>query len=154
APNSPVWAPDGRSFLAGAMSPVGSRWEADDTRSGIQFAYPFHLWRIDLASGRIQMLRRHFPGGNDDILSYSGDQATVRTGSDRFVVLRKEGEAWNQVSATRLPLQGFGELRSLVAVNCYALAGYENTVTPPEIILYKVGSDRFQVVGRLDPQFD
>jgi len=154
APNSPVWAPDGRSFLAGAMSPVGSRWEADDTRSGIQFAYPFHLWRIDLASGRIQMLRRHFPGGNDDILSYSGDQATVRTGSDRFVVLRKEGEAWNQVSATRLPLQGFGELRSLVAVNGYALAGYENTVTPPEIILYKVGSDRFQVVGRLDPQFD
>lgn len=154
APGHPLWAPDGHSFLTGGMSPVGSTWEAADTKAGINFAYPFHLWRVDLVRHHIQLVLKDFPQGNQDLLAYSDRDATIRTSAYSLAELKAGGDGiWHKVSETRLPVAGSDDTSAFVTAHGYVLAGYEDTGTPPEIVLYKVGRDRIQVVERLDPQF-
>lgn len=153
-PGPPLWAPDGHSFLVGAMAPVGSAREAVDAKAGPELAYPFHLWRVDLVHDQIQLVEEHFPQGNQDLLYYSGQDATIRTAADTFAVLKAADDgSWRNVSETRLPLQGSDDISAFVTAHGYVLAGYEDTGTPPEILLYKVGSRQIQVIDRLDPQF-
>jgi dipeptidyl aminopeptidase/acylaminoacyl peptidase len=154
SPGPPLWARDSRSFLVGAMSPVGSEWEAADDQAGIDFVHSFHVWRVDFAHHDIQLVARNFSGMNKDLLSYDGEQATLRVAADTFAVYNSTGgSTWGKVSETHLPVQDTDEVGAFAAARGYVLAGYENTVTPPEITLYKVGSSQIQVVDQLDPQF-
>ena len=147
-----LWAPDGQSLLMSAMSPVGSSWEDQDRKAGIASHYPFHLWHVNLGNGLVQQV---LPGSVQELLSYDGHRVLLSTADRTIEILENiKGAAWGKISEFRIPVEDFHGDSGLAVSGDYLLAGYQNTTTPPEIILYKHGDHQVQVIDRLNPEFD
>jgi dipeptidyl aminopeptidase/acylaminoacyl peptidase len=155
-PNSiAVWSKDSRAFIIKAQSPVASEWEERDLLSKRLLANEGqHLFWVSLETGQVQRIVAA-DVDSERLLSWipNGD-ILIRIASDQVATFTHRDRTWEQTSATRIPLDDVSAYAEIAADARNVVVDYQSLRTPPELMLYKLGSKSAEVLDKLDPQFD
>jgi dipeptidyl aminopeptidase/acylaminoacyl peptidase len=153
--SAPLWSSDSASFVIAAMSPVDTSWEAADKDRVAKSIYPFHVWQVYPADGRIQQVLPNVESPARSLLAYRADKVVLRTASNMVTVFaRSKGGVWEKMSELHIPLEDLQNYGGLASDGEYVLTSYQTPQTPPEIISFRAGDTKVQVVARLNEEFD
>jgi dipeptidyl aminopeptidase/acylaminoacyl peptidase len=147
-----LWAPDSKSFLAVALAPAASTWEAADSTKGTLNDHMTHLFTIDVQTDKVtEVIER---AERPPIAWTDATHILMREADGRLTLLHNDRGHWTRVSSTRIPLEGLSPYSPVVADGQHVLVEYETAQTAPEIISIDLPTKEKKTVARFDPQID
>jgi dipeptidyl aminopeptidase/acylaminoacyl peptidase len=154
---TPVWSPDGKSYMMLAWSPVGSKWIEEDERDNLVLTDGgIHLFWIEPETERIEIAARVLADIHDQpVLSWvSNSSVMVRTGVTTISRFSHGASEWRDEGEIHLPLPEFPKFAELTSEGNQIFGDYQQITTPPELFSYEPGNPRVEVLEKLNPQFD
>lgn len=150
----PVWSPDGRYFIMGAPSPIGSKWRQDDIASNYAGPKDTNVFRVDVSSGRIEEISRHLAEWEEGPLSVQED-GTVSIRSSQGVVdrYRREGSEWRLSERIKVPSSSSG-IYPIVSDGKQVVGVYQTSTVPPDLFVYHPGWISIRILTKINAQLD
>jgi dipeptidyl aminopeptidase/acylaminoacyl peptidase len=150
----PLWAADGKSFVVVAHPPIGSELEQENLKNGrIAHSTGARVFWIEPGNAKVEDVasRLVYPFEGPLGWTENGDLLVRVTSLDTITRYSHNGTAWQQVSSFQIPVQ----MGNQVATDGnYVVGDFNNTLTPPQLFLYRPGDKQVQVFAKLNPQFD
>lgn len=146
------WAPDSKSFLAVALAPAKSTWEASDVAKGSLNDHITHMFTVNIRTDAVtEILAR---AEKPPIAWTDATHFLVREGDGSLTLLQNLDGTWTRERSTTIPLENFSPYSPLTADRHRIVVEYENAQTAPEIIAFDPSTNEKKIVARLDPQID
>ncbi|WP_263358366.1 prolyl oligopeptidase family serine peptidase [Acidicapsa ligni] len=146
------WAPDSKSFLAVALAPAQSTWEASDVTKGSLNDHITHMFSIDMRTNSVtEVLER----AEKPPIAWTGtDHILLRSADGRLTQLRNVNGQWIRERSMQIPIDDLSPYSALTSDGHRVVVEYENARTSPEIIVFDPSTNETKIVARLDPQMD
>ncbi len=147
------WSVDSKSFVVAASSPVGSTFEREDVEAHSSGQPPTHLFWVELSADRVEEIATKLAYHHEGALFWdkNGDLLVRSPTIETITRFSHKGEKWAEVSSFHIPIQVGTDLA--VSEN-YVVGEFSDTLTPPELFLYRPGQKDVQVFAKLNPEFD
>lgn len=151
----PVWSPDGQSFVAVALSPLNSEWEASDVRNHLMSYQAAHLFWVKPATGRVEQVASHVVNLSERPLAWiSNEDLVVHTSSDTVTRFGHTDAGWKVLSSFHIPLAHLPGGTVLSSNGTLIVGEYETPTMPPQLFLSQIGQNSTSMLTKLNPQFD
>lgn len=150
----PLWAADGKSFVAVAQPPIGSELEQENLKTGlIGHSRGAHLFMVELGTGKIEDVapKLAYPWEGPLYWDKDGDLLARATAMDTITRFSRKNGRWWEVSSFQVPVQ-VGD--QVATDGKYVVGEHDDTVTPPQLFTYQPGQKQVQVFAKLNPQFE
>jgi len=151
ATSLPLWSGDSRSFIVTGLPVVGSRGAQADLVGGFQ--NQSSLYSVDALRGAAELITSHLAASWEGALYRDDDGSVfVRVGaSDRIARFDRITGGWVERGSIEIPLKHLSQ----VATNGRVVLGsFSDTMTPPEIFVYRPDERTVTPFAVLNPQFD
>lgn len=154
--SAPLWSPDGKSFLVMAHPPAGSALEQRDERAHrLEHSHLTDLFWVDPQNERVvEAVDDSFPfNAFVSPLCWNGaNEILLLTAKNALTWFRFDGERWKEKSTIRLPISTV--TRQVVSNGEFTIGDFSDTVTPPQLFIYRSGDSAAHTFAQLNPQFD
>lgn len=152
AAGTPRWSPDGQAFYIVANAPVGSALEAREEESHPSPSKPWHVWRVELGSGRADIVHSDVRDPFHTILWVKAQSIGLLTASHRIATMVSTPSGWSIQSEYDIAAQysNFGDLAS---DGFQTVLDYQSSETPPELRFYRNGDKTAFTTLPLNPRF-
>jgi len=151
ATSLPLWSDNSKSFIASGLPGAGSAGATADLAGG--FTDQSSLYFVNASNGAAELITSHLAAPWEGALYRDGDGSVfVRVGaSDRAVRFDRIAGAWMERSSIKIPLKHLAQ----VATNGRVVLGsFSDTMTPPELFVYRPDEKAVTPFAVLNPQFD
>ena len=146
------WAPDSKSFVAVALAPARSSWEASDAAKGSLNDHITHLFAIDIRTNKVtEVLER---AERPPVAWIDPAHILMREQDGNLSELQDGGSRWVRLRSNQIPLEGLSPYSPLTSDGHRVVVEYENSETAPEIIAIDLSTMEKNTIARLDPQID
>jgi dipeptidyl aminopeptidase/acylaminoacyl peptidase len=153
ASGTPQWSPDGYAFYVIGVAPVASTWEVDEEATHPSPQKPYHLWRVEPVTGRIQSLISDLQVPSRALLSVSARTVVVMTGPERISILEAREQDWKIKAELHVGPGKASSYGDLASNGVDTIVDYQRSDIPPELRLHKSGMTEAWASVRLNPQF-
>jgi dipeptidyl aminopeptidase/acylaminoacyl peptidase len=152
--SAPLWSSNSNSFVVAASATIGSDLEQEDMREHrVGHSSGAHLFWVELGNGKVQQVALHlaYPWEGPLCWDKSGE-LLIRVAAMNTVTRfsYKDGE-WREGSSFQIPLRA---VREVATDGNYVIGDSNDTLTPPELFIYRLGEKKAEVFAKLNPQFD
>jgi dipeptidyl aminopeptidase/acylaminoacyl peptidase len=155
ASGAPQWSPDGAAFYVVGVAPVASKWEVEDETTHPSPQKPYHLWRIDLSSDRVESLMPDLRSPSRALLWVTARTVVVVSGPERITALEVGQGGWRVKSEFRIGRASETSTYGDIASNGIdTIVDYQRADVAPELRLYRSGATESWATVRLNPSFD
>jgi dipeptidyl aminopeptidase/acylaminoacyl peptidase len=147
----PLWNDDSKTFIAAGLPAAGTRAAA--TASATEIENGQSLYSVDVPTGDVKLITSHLAAPWEGALYRDGDGSVfVRVGaSDRVARFDCIAGAWVERGSIEIPLKHPAQ----VATNGRVVLGsFSDTVTPPQLFVYRPNDKSAKTFAVLNPQFD
>lgn len=146
------WAPDSNSFVAVALAPAASAWEAADASKGTLGERDTHMFSVDVKTNKVtEILER---AERPPIVWTDAAHILVRGTDGSLNLLQDAGGHWTSARSYQIPLEGLSRYSPLASDSRRVVVEYENAQTAPEIVAIDLSTGKKKTVARLDPEMD
>jgi dipeptidyl aminopeptidase/acylaminoacyl peptidase len=153
--NLPLWSRDSRSYLVVAAPPVSSALEAEDYKANPTSYGPGHLFRVEVASQKIEEVTSEIANISEQPLAWNRDgTVVVHTASNTIGIFGQNGEVWAKLSSFTLPLPKRFQYGRLASNGSQVIGDYQSTTVPPELFLFSPSTNGLSIIDKLNPQFE
>jgi dipeptidyl aminopeptidase/acylaminoacyl peptidase len=147
-----LWAPDSKSYIAVALAPADSDWEAADVAKGTPNDHITHLFAVDVRTGKVSEVLNRAERA-PFAWTTSGD-VVVRDSAGDLKTFREVAGQWTQIARDQIPLLDAAPYSAMTSDGHRTVMEYENAHTPPELVALDLSSASVWTVAKLNPQAD
>jgi Tol biopolymer transport system component len=152
--SAPLWSPDSKSFVVVSCSPIGSDLEHEDVISHhIGHSSSSRLFWVQPSNGKVEQVvsKLSYPWEPPLCWNKRGDLFVRTSGMNVITQFVHDRDQWKERASFEIPLH----IGIEVATDGENVIGeYDDTMTPPELFLYRSGQKDVQIFAKLNPSFD
>jgi dipeptidyl aminopeptidase/acylaminoacyl peptidase len=150
---APQWSADGRYFAVVARPPINSELERHNMGKHLYGSEGDHLFRVELGTGEVEDVASDlaFPWEGPLFWDANGDLFARVHRIDTITRFSRKDGYWESVTSWQIPV----DVGSQIAIDGKNLVGsFNNTTTPPQLFVYRLGEKEVHVFAKLNPQFE
>jgi len=154
----PVWSNDGKSFIAVANPPVGSRWEARNIAEHLTSGGDVDMYWVEPATQKIQEVYHHVHNDHEGPLGwFENGEVAIQTSDRTISYFRPDGATWKKTKSFDIPepeIYRYSISQPIMADENTVVGIYETPATPPDVFSYDSSMHQLTTETKLNPQLD